>query len=868
MRGFRRFNWVLVPALLGASACGPKPEAGAPVEAAPRARPTRPALPPNERDAAATLIARLAPGTFGPRRSVHPQGHLVVWATPRGEQAGWYSLVMPTDRSPREATRFAEVGEGLRSIHSAPLGRERSLVTAVRRVGHRELIEGYELDARGHLVQGPQVLVETQADILWVETRPTPSGALVFWAEATQNAAEISVATWEGGKASSSPQVLVRNASAWQLAQLGDSWFIASLEGPETGRLIRVRRYSGQLELQGQPLTLAQGVQGGFDLDMVATSDQVVVIWGEQQKWETRLRSAVLSPTAEVRQPARYLTLPRGEQSLVQLAGHPELPEAWVVWEEPAHRTETGRVLYLAQTRRDREPLSPDAQFFMQEEDPLLPLVKWTPEGLTVVTTATRCPAGRDCSQAPVGRLFATLPPDDSAVQVGAIELPLQTRQPARMVWDLSCPQGACSVLAARGESHAATFAVRLQAQPELLSPLSRQRELPFPRVKTQEILEPVPDLVALPGWKHGGRTWLSWLSYFDDNLPYETPDRPAPDGRKAPVRALLATREVVADPEQGAQVKQEQVISYRARSWGGLSFAPSPQGKGGGLLAWAALDQNQPQLFLTSLDNQGKKQRQKMLTRTPGEITEIAALPLKQGYVVAWVDGRDADAEIYAARVNENLEIVGKEQKLTEGAIEPTGLSLVRLQNRILLTWADTRGSSRPGYSDLHWLSLDADSLESAHPLRRLLATEAHSHSPQTVPLNEIYGTALLGWLEAEQDGAGRGTSQLLLAEVDGAGRLIAPPTEIPLPDQVRSFTMACEGERCQVIATLDRGERGELWGLIWQTREEPRVAPLVVLEGPSSQVVAPRLLGDELYYVDQSRSGQNYLRRLSLEF
>src|SRR5690606_14932611 len=131
----------------------------------------------------------------------------------------------------------------------------------------------------------------------------------------------------------------------------------------------------------------------------------------------------------------------------------------------------------------------------------------------------------------------------------------------------------------------------------------------------------------------------------------YTTPSAPAPDGRRAPVRARLENQVIACD---ASSVASNQVISYRARSLGGveLSFRNENQG----LMVWAALDGAAPQMFATLLDAQGHKVQQEMVTKSTGEITDVNVIAVESGYIVAWVESTGNRAEVWAMPLSEQL--------------------------------------------------------------------------------------------------------------------------------------------------------------------------------------------------------------------
>ena len=127
---------------------------------------------------------------------------------------------------------------------------------------------------------------------------------------------------------------------------------------------------------------------------------------------------------------------------------------------------------------------------------------------------------------------------------------------------------------------------------------------------------------------------------------------------------------------------RQACSISLRARSLAGVALAPGRHGEAEALLVWSAIDQRQPQVFLTLVSATGKKLRQKMLTRSPGEVSDIAAVNVGDGWLVAWVDERSKDPEVYVTRVNRQLVRAGPEHRLTRspGAVKSTWVILPRM--------------------------------------------------------------------------------------------------------------------------------------------------------------------------------------------
>jgi hypothetical protein len=162
----------------------------------------------------------------------------------------------------------------------------------------------------------------------------------------------------------------------------------------------------------------------------------------------------------------------------------------------------------------------------------------------------------------------------------------------------------------------------------------------------------PLADAAAVPS---RGGTLVSTLTDFDDQLPYEIPDEPAPDGRKKPVRAILSTHWLPPTREwlnSDSAAPEPVVISYRARSVSGLALASKGERN---LLAWSAIDGDEPQVFTTLVDAQGKKLTQHMQTRSPGEVRHVVVASARRGWLLGWIDERSGQPRAYATRLEDN---------------------------------------------------------------------------------------------------------------------------------------------------------------------------------------------------------------------
>lgn len=739
------------------------------------------------------------------------------------------------------------------------------LVAAVRKSGQRWVVEAFELSHEGKLRRGPEVVTESPSEILWLATHPTPSGARLFWAERGERGADLHAQMVSLGPTDAASQSLVQGAIAWQFVAGPAGSALATTEGKAASAEVVLRMWPEDSASPPKRVVVARDVVGGIDLDLEATQDAFVAAFSEVDGNQQRLVSARIEPQSDAPPKKAFLSPPRGEQALVRLVNQrsrkKKKDEVLFVWEEPQLGTRAARELLVASAPGGTTLPGPEASLAVQKSDELLPTFSSSDEGLVAVTLAEACPADDDSCGAGNAVPMMVQAQSDFSASAEPVLLSQLSDTPAEMVWDLSCNPRGCFALAADGGSPATAFVVDVAAPSGYQAPLAAMAKQPLPHVVRREELGEVKELADMEAMPSSDGMLLSWVSFFDPSTPYERPTRPAPDGRMAPERAHLVTQRIAEDNHGQKEIAEQSVISYRARSLGGVSLSDARDGQR--LLGWAALDGKEPQVFATLLDDRGRKVSQRMLTQSAGEVTDVAVGRVGDGFIVAWTDGRGDSVEIYALRLDAKLQAVGTEQKISRGAESPTGLILAGFQDDMLLVWADSRGAERRGYADLFAVSLDAATAEAKVAPRRLAATAEHSHSPRLAKISD--SRWVLGWIEADPDAEAGGQSRLLLAELGPDGRFSSSARASDLPGSVRSFDLHCDANRCRVVLALEVSATGQLWAGLW-TPAGLEAHPVASLVGPPLESAPLQLVDDELLYVDRQQDGQNLLHSLSL--
>jgi hypothetical protein len=369
----------------------------------------------------------------------------------------------------------------------------------------------------------------------------------------------------------------------------------------------------------------------------------------------------------------------------------------------------------------------------------------------------------------------------------------------------------------------------------------------PPPRARFVEAVAATDPLSSVTAVRTGGTTLVGWLTYFDPATPWERLKKAAPDGRFEPLQATLQLRAVGAAGEPLAPI---QTLSLRARSPGGVAIAASEPERKDALVVWSAIDQGQPQVFVTLVDAAGKRIAQRMLTRRRGEIADVAVAAVSDGFVVGWVDERDGDPEVYAAKVNRQLVRVGAEQRVTRTRGAAAGLSLLARGDHVLAAWSDARSSDKEGSADVYTARLrlaDAAPLEAE---QRVAATAVHSHSPV---LGALGAQALLAWVDASPAGTppseGSGVRAVAL---DAQGRPQGAPVLVSSAGAPSAVALDCSADRCRAVISSDVSANTELLAFEWKSTAASRPVRLVSLSGSAAQSAAPALRGDELFFAD----------------
>lgn len=798
---------------------------------------------------------------------------LAAWAEPRGGERGLVVAVIDASGVPSAPTPVGNVAaeldlvlvRGFGAASAKLVGKPRFALVTTRRTAQKTDLQVSAISASGAPLWGPATLAERSSRVLWVGFVVAGSTPLVLWAEQAATSKPGEAATIFALPVSSDgkqpePALVVSKACAWQVASAGKQAALASVK-PLGGSCTSGSVALDLLAESGKSQkSLELGGRAALDLDLVGSGDLFALAWSDQGSLEPRVMSALVDANGTLRAPAAPAIPSLGEQAAIALTPgpSPSIP-AFLIWEDMATHADAARYFEISALDGTGRAKGAHARLLYARADGSTPELVPHAGGIAALTLAPACSKSSACDDVAPVPTFVAL---DASLTV-------QTSRPlllaplgghaADLGWGLTCARGGCFALAAPSRSPAALFAVPLPVGATPYRPAAELAGLPSkPRVVSSDVLARAESpLAQLAVSEPGSPPLVGYVTDFDPTTPWQKLSKPAEDGRLEPLRARVAVRALGAD---GAPAGEEQVISLRAHSLGGLSLLSG--GAKDQLALWTGLDKGLPQVFLSLLGEGGKRLQQRMLTHKLGDASDVAGLALDGGYLLAWVDQRSGDAEVYAARVARSLEKASPEQRITTASGAAAELSVTSLYGKPYAVWSDARAAQEPGWADIYAAFLRPSDAAREGNEHRLTNTRQHSFAPHVSVLG---GVPTLAWLEGAADGSPSSVRLTALSESgDPSGAVLVVPLEMGAP---RAMGFECGASSCRVAVTIEAEGHGELYGFEWKPGATPRVSKLGALGAPAAAGVAPLVRGDRIYVADL-RDGRGLLRRLGVEW
>ncbi|HXX68039.1 MAG TPA: hypothetical protein VEK07_12685, partial [Polyangiaceae bacterium] len=322
------------------------------------------------------------------------------------------------------------------------------------------------------------------------------------------------------------------------------------------------------------------------------------------------------------------------------------------------------------------------------------------------------------------------------------------------------------------------------------------------------------------------------------------------PSGHKGTRGSKVTVGLVDAD---GRLLGPARTLTSRAISAGGIAVAVAPTPAPQAAVAWIARRGGPPEVDVALLDPSGQSLREAHLTGDSRDAGSVAIAWAHSGWIVAWVDDRDGNGDVYAAKLDRDLTRAGPDQQIRKAPGDASDLALTVGDDVAWIAWSDPRESPRDGVSDIFAATLRPEDAGRVGDEVRVLSTALHSRSPRLVTAPN--GGALVAWIEEAPAGIDA-PGAAMVARLDRTAHVVGPPRALPLPPHDRATEVALERElddlRAVVVdASLDGLSMAAL-RLADDGSSKTEASGLLDLDAPATFQVALALAGSSMVFSD----------------
>lgn len=826
-------------------------------------------------DGRASVIATVTGGTLGPYIGYGSNGALALYAPPaaEGEQRRW--LVQRIDAEGEALGDALDIGSSPEDVPFAVLRESTGgyLALWVRQIHRADVLEGVLLGEQGSLVGDIVTISQARGEVVWADAFPTSKGTVVLWTEQTGDRAKLKrVVVDDKGVPRGNGEVLLHDARAWEAIGLDDgvaiALVVASDQDPALGAVVLLR-LDAEGKALGEPVPVSKSAAAQLDVSMVRTSRSLLLAWTDRGNTDSLVHAAAMDLTGRLMVAPRAPLPPQGDQALVALLEPPQAQpnQALLVWEELPSRPKGPRALRLANLSAEAVVSERTTSLSFTPVGRPLTDFSTASDGFVLLTRAPVCDESGACGKRRVP-WYLRLSPDLTIDGGAPLLVDALDREPPALVWSPGCTSSACLALAVGGQDPARVVTVRLPKDVEAPGMPARELQpptVPLPLSNRPVHVAPEP-LSEIDAARVGKTTYVGWITHFVEGLGAgpRTPPPGAPGDPNKPMAAQLAVQRV---DEDGSLRGDPSIVSVRAMSAGGVAVAPSKKADEV-CVAWVARDNGDPQLFLTRVGSDGKTKLQRMITRAKGDAADAAIAPLDDGWVVAWVDWRDGNGEVYATRVNSMLVRLTPEVRLTDAPGDASDVSLAVVGDEVIVAYGDSRDHPNHAMANPYVQKLRTSNLQREGDEHRIATSALHAKGVQVSRAGE---EVVMAWVaQAPEQGAEAARAGARITRLDvGSLRPIGDVGDLGWTQAPVSLRVTCEPDVCRGAAMLpiEGGTSLEAFSWFPNTGQAQR-GRLARASGPSAADVAPVTLGDQVFFVGQSLDGDNRIRRVHVKW
>jgi hypothetical protein len=843
------------------------------------------------------LLARLGAETQGPYLLGRPGGALAVVASIEGAGPRLFrALALRPDGTPAGAwVPLGPAPDGLTITSLRPFGRGGAILlwgrTSASGFSLEAIVLGDDAKPRGPM----RVLYQGAESLSWADAAGTAAGAHLYYAIERDDQSRVYVAALGERAAAPTPALVGEGSGTWQIVGAGAGSLFFEHRSKKDG-LGQVLAWA--VDAAGRPAARAQALlplpEARADLDAVWTGGRAIAAWTQQSPGRpTKVQLVAVDAEGRLLAPPSSPLVGGGDQAFVGLAAppasNPGHGRLLVAWEDSASRPVQGRAVQLSSFGPDLTRPAGNAVLRFGVTDDTVPALAASPEGFAALTVAPTCTANEtDCDKAQLDAAYLRFDADLRVVASSPLLPQPLEGEPVPMAWGLTCEAGPCLTLSASEGLSASAFVSRLHERQAGWAPAASRRndtEPPFSIAAETLVRGPRPlEVVAA---RVGGRPLA--LALFRN---------PEAKGAKRPVGATpnpLASLRVFAPepltvttptPAGAASAKATPpvpALSERVLASSSLALSPSIKGDTA-CAAFVVREGPDSHLALARLGAEGKRQRQVSLAQAPGDVGDVDLSATPEGWLVAWVDGRDRNGEVYAARVDAELKRVTPERRLTQSPGDATEVAVLARGDYALVAYAEPKSASPGAPANPYVLRVKAADLSPLGEPLRLAATSRHLRALRLVPQGDEAiavwveepdasggaGAVASGGLAAASGGAlapnGGATVQWVRVGADGVPRGLPQAVGGFNDGSLGSLAIACDRGPCRGLMTRAEGRGRMLVGFSWlpgSNRVEATHDLLSLYGEGAARDATPALAGDEAWIVDDEGNEGGALRR-----
>jgi hypothetical protein len=831
-----------------------------------------PKQPPNPPSFPLVIVPEHSIGPFLTRRNGTAMGAYI--GPGEGAARRVVSLPLGADGSPLDPRVVADVAQDATMMIVRPGGGDHGAYiaawTALTDKGEALSVLG--LSVEGQARSTPVEITRTADDIVWVEVVPTPRGEIVVWAEETRGGDGnlFAIALEPDGRPRGLPSAIVRGVVGWQTVPTSNGAGVAILtrrspDATKTTTSVSWLRLDADAHAIGTPLVVGSSTQRIVDVDVANVGDRFVLAWTRRGAPEPAVMLASVDADGKLT-PPQSATERSGGAALVDVVGGAH--GGVLAWEETTHLARGTRRLHLVPIPATLPPeglAAPSDTGILDVDTAGSPEVAPLEHGYAVLARFRTCPEpsipGVACDDPPATPAFVRLDDRFNVKETQPILLD-ETPSRAALAWGLSCQGSDCLVLAAGAENPVEVRIVRLSpAANRWRAPLPAPPPPDAPRVLAVDTLASADLYSELAVAMVKGAPMLAAIT---------TESGAKGDGTRG------ATVTVAPLDASGAAQGAAVTLTHRALPEGGVTIAVA-EGLDGAAVAWVARESGHAAVHVTRIDATGKRTNDIQLTTAAGDASDVALAWASGGWIVAWVDTRDGNGEVYTTKVDPSLRRIAREVRLTNAPGDASDVTVLAQPGRdgpvVWVAWADPRESPHDGIADIYVSRLRANDATPFSPETRVLATVPHSRSPVLAPGDGAAGPSI-AWIEEAPTGAdpnGASVYGAMIGGLDVDGRLVGDPLRVRGAGEGFPTSVALERSGALLHVLLTRSTRDDMFldALTLAPGASPRPYALFGLEGPPSMDVALAVLGDGIYFNDQSEgSTDGRIRRATVQW